>query len=64
MQNAIAVKVTSSDERLLIIARELRRLAGAAYGSPVRVPVTPGNLRGIALEIESIVEESQTEHPE
>lgn len=59
MQNALAVKVAPAEERLLTIARELRRLAGAAYGKPVRVPVTAATLSGFALELESIVEESK-----
>jgi hypothetical protein len=52
-------------DSLLTIARELRRLAGAAYGKPVRVPVTAGNLRDLADRLERIANaevESQTEH--
>jgi len=51
-------------DSLLSIVRELRRFAGAAYGKPVRVPVTAGNLRDLADRLEQIANaeaESQTE---
>ena len=41
-------------DSLLLIARELRRFAGAAYGSPERVPVTAGNLTDLADRLEKI----------
>jgi hypothetical protein len=41
-------------DSLLSIARELRRFAGLAYGSPERVPVTAGNLNDLANRIEQI----------
>lgn len=51
-------------DSLLIIAGELRRYAGLAYGKPVKVPVTAGNLRDLADRLELIANaeaESQTE---
>ena len=54
-------------DSLLSIVRELRRFAGAAYGKPVRVPVTAANLTDLADRLERIAigearpEESQTE---
>jgi len=41
-------------DSLLSIVRELRWFAGLAYGEPVRVPVTPGQLRDLADRIERI----------
>ncbi len=51
-------------DSLLSIVRELRRFAGAAYGKPVRVPVTAANLTDLADRLERIAigdAESQTE---
>lgn len=41
-------------DSLLSIVRELRRFAGAAYGKPVRVPVTAANLTDLADRLEKI----------
>lgn len=41
-------------DSLLLIARELRRFAGAAYGQPERVPVTAANLTDLADRLERI----------
>lgn len=41
-------------DSLLSIVRELRRFAGAAYGKPVRVPVTAANLIDLADRLERI----------
>ena len=51
-------------DSLLSIVRELRRFAGAAYGKPVRVPVTAAKLTDLADRLERIAvgdAESQTE---
>jgi len=42
------------DDSLRLIAGELRRLADAAYGKPVRVPVTADTLRDFASRLERI----------
>jgi hypothetical protein len=41
-------------DSLLSIAGELRRFASAAYGKPVRVPVTADTLRDFASQLERI----------
>ena len=41
-------------DSLRMIAGELRRLADASYGKPVRVPVTADTLRDFASRLESI----------
>jgi hypothetical protein len=43
-----------SKDSLRMIAGELRRLADASYGKPVRVPVTADTLREFASRLESI----------
>jgi hypothetical protein len=41
-------------DSLRLIAGELRRLADASYGKPVRVPVTADTLRDFASRLERI----------
>jgi hypothetical protein len=41
-------------DSLRMIAGELRRLADASYGKPVRVPVTADTLRDFASRLERI----------
>ena len=41
-------------DSLHLIAGELRRLADASYGKPVRVPVTADTLRDFASRLERI----------
>ena len=41
-------------DSLRLIAGELRRLADASYGKPVRVPVTADALRDFASRLERI----------
>ena len=41
-------------DSLRLIAGELRRLADASYGKPVRVPVTADTLRDFASRLECI----------
>ena len=41
-------------DSLRLIAGELRRLADASYGKPVRVPVTANTLRDFASRLERI----------
>ena len=41
-------------DSLRLIAGELRRLADASYGKPVRVPVTAETLRDFASRLERI----------
>ena len=43
-----------SKDSLRMIAGELRRLADASYGKPVRVPVTADTLRDFASRLERI----------
>jgi hypothetical protein len=43
-----------SKDSLRMIAGELRRLADASYGKPVRVPVTADTLRDFASQLERI----------
>lgn len=44
----------NSKDSLRLIAGELRRLADASYGKPVRVPVTADTLRDFASRLERI----------
>ena len=44
----------NSKDDLRMIAGELRRLADASYGKPVRVPVTADTLRDFASRLERI----------
>ena len=41
-------------DSLRLIAGELRRLADASYGKPIRVPVTADTLRDFASRLERI----------
>jgi len=41
-------------DSLRLIAGELRRLADASYGKPVRVPVTADTLRDFASRLERL----------
>ena len=43
-----------SKDSLRMIAGELRRLADASYGKPVRVPITADTLRDFASRLERI----------